>query len=67
MVRLKGMRMSYQSQSPQQKTMANGDSGFDHLDELARQLIRHLGVEGARRTCVDNRWKGVLAVIDRLG
>lgn len=59
--------MSYQGPSLRQEPVPDEEAGFDHLDELARQLIRHLGVEGARRTCLDNRWKGVLAAIDRLG
>lgn len=40
------------------------DQGFDHVQELAHQLIRHLGVAGAKRTCIENRWKGVLAILE---
>ncbi|GAB4151546.1 MAG: hypothetical protein Tsb0016_23730 [Sphingomonadales bacterium] len=60
--------MSYQTQAQKQGAapLSPDHAGFAHLEELARQLIRHLGVDGARRTCVDNRWNGVLAAIDRL-
>ena len=41
--------------------------GFENAEELARQLIRHLGVAGARRTCVENHWDGVLNLIKAQG
>jgi len=57
--------MSHQRQTARASD-AESMPGFDHLEELARQLIRHLGVDGARRTCKENRWNGVLRAIDRL-
>ncbi|MEM1018944.1 MAG: hypothetical protein ACFBZ9_12870 [Sphingomonadales bacterium] len=42
------------------------DEQLDHIQALARQLVRHLGESGARRTCLDNHWSGVLSAIDRL-
>jgi len=41
--------------------------GFENAEELARQLIRHLGVAGATRTCVENHWDGVLNLIKAQG
>lgn len=40
------------------------DSNLDHVQALARQLVRHLGESGARKTCRDNHWSGVLNAID---
>ncbi|MEX1146934.1 MAG: hypothetical protein WEB93_01005 [Sphingomonadales bacterium] len=37
----------------------------DHAQELARQLVRHLGIDGAKRTCTENHWQGVLDIIRR--
>lgn len=34
-----------------------------HAQELAQLLIRHLGIKGATRTCIENHWQGVLAVV----
>lgn len=34
--------------------------------ELAHQLVRHLGIKGARKTCMENHWDGVLEAIDTL-
>lgn len=42
------------------------DDGLDHVQALARQLVRHLGESGARKTCQDNHWSGVLSAIDAL-
>lgn len=42
------------------------DSNLDHVQALARQLVRHLGESGARKTCQDNHWSGVLSVIDAM-
>ena len=36
---------------------------FENSSELARQLIRHLGIEGATRTCRENHWDGVLSEV----
>jgi hypothetical protein len=33
-------------------------------DRLARQLIRHLGIAGATRTCRENHWDGVLLAVE---
>jgi hypothetical protein len=33
-------------------------------DRLARQLIRHLGIAGATRTCRENHWDGVLIAVE---
>jgi len=35
----------------------------EHAAELARMLVRHLGVEGAARTCRENHWDGVLSEV----
>lgn len=37
-----------------------------HSRELAQQLVRHLGIEGATRTCIENHWQGVLDVVRAL-
>jgi hypothetical protein len=42
------------------------DNSFRHSKELAHQLIRHLGIHAARKTCTENQWSGVLAAIDQL-
>lgn len=42
------------------------DGGRDHVHALARQLVRHLGESGARKTCQDNHWSGVLNAIDAM-
>jgi len=60
--------------SPQHTAPANADqhdwvqtdSKLDHVHALARQLVRHLGESGARKTCRDNHWNGVLNVIDAM-
>ena len=36
---------------------------IEHAAELARLLVRHLGVEGAARTCRENHWDGVLTEV----
>lgn len=42
---------------------AGSVADLGHATELARQLVRHLGVQGAKRTCVENHWQGVLDII----
>lgn len=37
-----------------------------HSQELAQQLVRHLGIKGAERTCVENHWQGVLAIVQSM-
>ncbi len=37
--------------------------GLRHSRELANQLVRHLGVQGATQTCLENHWQGVLDII----
>lgn len=54
--------MSVQSQS----SKAEADNPFRHADELAHQLVRHLGISAARKTCNENQWVGVLDAINRL-
>jgi len=34
-----------------------------HSRELAQQLVRRLGIQGATRTCQENHWQGVLDII----
>jgi hypothetical protein len=34
-----------------------------HAAELARMLVRHLGIEGAAKTCRENHWDGVLSEV----
>jgi len=36
---------------------------IEHAGELARLLVRHLGFEGAARTCRENHWDGVLTEV----
>ena len=36
---------------------------IEHATELARMLVRHLGVDGAARTCRENHWDGVLSEV----
>ncbi|MEM8799910.1 MAG: hypothetical protein AAGF15_07515 [Pseudomonadota bacterium] len=35
-----------------------------HVRELASQLVRYLGANGARKACRENRWSGVLELIE---
>ena len=42
------------------------ETTFRHAEELAHQLVRHLGVNGARKTCTENHWDGVLEAINHL-
>ncbi|MEO0412936.1 MAG: hypothetical protein AAF221_13975 [Pseudomonadota bacterium] len=57
---------THSSDAHQAQNWIKGDDGLDHVQALARQLVRHLGESGARKTCVDNHWSGVLSAIDRL-
>ena len=34
-----------------------------HSRTLAAQLVRHLGIQEARRTCQDHHWDNVLAAV----
>ena len=34
-----------------------------HAAELARMLVRHLGIDGAAKTCRENHWDGVLSEV----
>jgi len=36
-----------------------------YADALASELIRHLGVDAAERTCAENHWGGVLDAVRR--
>lgn len=36
---------------------------IQNADRLARQLIRHLGITGATKTCRENHWDGVLSAV----
>ncbi len=54
-----------------QQEKSRGSSNFPeetlkHSEELAHQLVRHLGIVAARKTCAENHWTGVLAAIDAL-
>jgi len=51
---------------PGQATWVQPDTSLDHVTALARQLVRHLGEQGARKTCQDNHWNGVLNAIDTI-
>lgn len=42
---------------------SDSDPQFRHADQLASELIRHLGLKGAERTCRENHWSGVLAAV----
>lgn len=42
---------------------SGSDPQFRHTDQLASELIRHLGLKGAERTCRENHWSGVLAAV----
>lgn len=69
----KGSRMTLhtaQSAAPAQPAAAltfpaAGGAGFRHAAELARLLVRHLGVDGAAKTCRENHWDGVLSEVMR--
>lgn len=37
---------------------------IQNAERLARQLIRHLGVSGAQKTCRENHWDGVLSAVE---
>jgi hypothetical protein len=47
--------------APDSRTAISDD--LRHAAELARMLVRHLGVEGAAKTCRENHWDGVLAEV----
>jgi hypothetical protein len=40
------------------------ENSVRHSEELAHQLVRHLGINAARKTCAENHWTGVLAAIN---
>lgn len=44
---------------------AKDDQDMEHIQELAKTLVRHLGAEGARRMCQENHWKSVLMFVER--
>lgn len=46
-----------------QDTEAPGSGELRHSQELAQLLVRHLGIKGATRTCIENHWQGVLSVV----
>jgi|GEM_PF-3477121 len=48
-----------------QSGFAKDDQDLDHIQELAKTLVRHLGVQGARRICQENHWKSVLVLVER--
>lgn len=52
--------------APASQGWVKGDNSLDHVKALAQQLVRHLGESGARETCRDNHWSGVLSVIDQM-
>lgn len=49
-------------------TTTGDDAPHTHAasQQLALQLVRHLGVKGAARTCVENQWPGVLAIVEAM-
>lgn len=58
--------MSAQSEPVQSgSNQADQDTSFRHSAELAHQLVRHLGVNAARKTCTENHWTGVLEAINQ--
>jgi hypothetical protein len=56
--------MAHPSNSDTGETAATGN--LKHSRELAQQLVRHLGIEGATRACLENHWQGVLEVVQSL-
>lgn len=52
--------------SPAAAADLGGTSDLKHSRELAQQLVRHLGIEGATRTCQQNQWQAVLEVVRTL-
>ena len=57
--------MAYMQQYPAvpQQFPSVEHNQIEHAAELARLLVRHLGVEGAARTCRENHWDGVLTEV----
>ncbi len=47
--------------------LASSATSNRHSQELAQQLVRHLGIKGATRTCIENHWQGVLAIVQSMG
>lgn len=54
------------SASSSMRGKADDDGQPRHSRELARQLVRRLGVQGATRTCIENHWQGVLDIIQAM-
>ena len=42
---------------------AEPETDQQHARTLAAQLVRHLGICEAQRTCEDNEWSNVLAAV----
>ena len=55
--------MAYYHSSPMTDSAAAERAQIEHATELARMLVRHLGVDGAARTCRENHWDGVLSEV----
>lgn len=49
-------------------TATGDDAPHTHTasQQLALQLVRHLGIKGATRTCIENQWQGVLAIVQTM-
>jgi hypothetical protein len=56
--------MGYEHRPVAMDSVGNGPVAAPrHSRELARQLVRRLGIQGATRTCQENHWQGVLDII----
>lgn len=53
-------------QSGNAASAAGSGGDLKHSRELAQQLVRHLGIDGATRACLENHWQGVLEVVRSL-
>lgn len=50
------------------ETTTSGETSHDQdsTRQLALRLVRHLGLKGATRTCIENQWPGVLAIVRQM-
>jgi hypothetical protein len=55
--------MAYHGSSTAVDTSTAERAQVAHAAELARMLVRHLGIDGAARTCRENHWDGVLSEV----
>lgn len=46
--------------------MEQGTTSFEYKKALAFQMIKRFGITGARQTCIQNKWKDVLELINEI-